>query len=148
MRALLAILAFGLLGCGGTTSLNTNDGARSTEGGERAPLALVRCEANEVPVGGVCATIEGTTWELTTHMPEGTRVFLVDFLPGGLCTSHDPADVTTGNDEWAVENKGLRFWFNERYVVYEVTLDDASSMHGITHNVNDLSWPWTARRVR
>ena len=107
----------------------------------------MRCGANEVPVGGVCATIEGTTWELTTHRPAGTRVFLVDFHAGGRCTSHDPADQTVDNDEWAVENKGLRFWFNERYVVYEVTLDDTSSMHGITHNVNDLSWPWTARRV-
>lgn len=144
----LALSLFAPTGCGGTSTLTTtNDGARSTEGGERAPLAIVQCGANEVAVGGACAVIEGTTWELTTHMPEGTRVFLVDFHPGGRCTSHDPADSTTENDEWAVESKGLRFWFNERYVVYEVELDDVRTMHGITHNVNDLSWSWSARRV-
>lgn len=148
MRRLLAILSLVLLGCGGSQTLHANDGAGTTAGGEPAPFVVTQCAADAVAVDGSCLTITGTTWELTTHMPEGTRVFLVDFLPSGRCTSHDPADQTETNDEWAIEGKGLRFWFNERYVVYEVEMDDARTMHGITHNVNDLSWAWTATRVR
>ncbi len=151
MRRLPAILSLTLVGCGGSSTLNTRDGAGTTAGDERsepAPFVVSQCAADAIAVDGTCLTITGTTWELTTHMPEGTRVFLVDFLPGGRCTSHDPADSTDTNDEWAVESKGLRFWFNERYVVYEVELDDARTMHGITHNVTDLSWGWTATRVR
>lgn len=136
-----------MVGCGGAQTLagNTNGGG----GGVAAAAApSAACGPEELSVRGGCLSMEGTSWELTTHMPEGTRMFLVDFHPGGRCTSHDPADSTPDDDEWAVQDKGFRFWFNHRYVVYEASLDDPRTMHGITHNVTGLSWAWTATRVR
>lgn len=146
------------IGCGGVRSLgqNTNgaghgggEGAEhGAEGSSPAAFAVTRCGADELAASGACVPMSGSTWLLTTHMPEGTRVFEIDLHPGGRCTSHDPNDTTPDDDEWAIESKGLRFWFNQRYVVYEAELDDARAMHGITHNVTDLSWSWSAVRVR
>jgi hypothetical protein len=145
------------IGCGGVRSLgeNTNGAGHGSGGAERgvegssgAAFAVTRCGADELAVSGACVPMSGSTWLLTTHMPEGTRVFEIDLHPGGRCTSHDPNDTTPDDDEWAMESKGLRFWFNHRYVVYEAELDDARAMHGVTHNVNDLSWSWSAVRVR
>jgi len=142
-----------VIGCGGTQSLRNADrhpteGPATSDSGADAPLSVSSCGLTELSFGGGCVPISGSTWLLTTHMPEGTRTFEIDFHPGGRCTSHDPADSTPDDDEWAIEAKGLRFWFNHRYVVYEVELDGPRAMHGITHNVNDLSWAWSAVRVR
>ncbi|MBX7191724.1 MAG: hypothetical protein K1X94_06690 [Sandaracinaceae bacterium] len=150
-RAVLVCLATLALGCGGaSTSSSANANAPGAHvapslasGGE----AFASCRSDQLVAGGQCISMEGSSWELTTHMPEGTRVFLVDFFPQGRCTSHDPAD-TTDDDEWAIEHKALRFWFNQRYVVYEAELDGPTTMHGITHNVTGLSWSWSAVRVR
>ena len=159
VRPLLLCLVASCLaiGCGGVRSLgqNTNGAGHGGDGGgehgaegSSAAFAVPRCGADELVAAGACVPIAGSTWLLTTHMPEGTRVFEIDLHAGGRCTSHDPNDTTSTDDEWAIESKGLRFWFNQRYVVYEAELDGPHEMHGVTHNVNDLSWPWTAVRVR
>ncbi len=147
-RALPVWFAALVLGCGGAISSTgtNNHGARAPNANEPA-LTASRCADDALVADGQCVSLAGSAWELTTHMPEGTRVFLVELHPGGRCTSHDPAD-TTDDDEWASEAKALRFWFNQRYVVYEAVLDGPTSMHGVTHNVTGLSWSWSAVRVR
>lgn len=105
------------------------------------------CPADTAPLQDGCVSVSGSRWQLTTHMPGGTRVFLVDLHPGGSVTSHDPVDTTEQNDEWSQQGEVVRFWFNDRYVVHTAVLRDASRMEGQAVNVNQTSWSWSAVRV-
>jgi hypothetical protein len=114
----------------------------------RVPQGPEACGAEHVWVQGNCIDLAGSSWEFTTHMPEGTRVFAVDFHPGGKATSHDPADSTPDDDEWSTEGDTVHFWFNRRYVEHVAKLERPMEMQGKALNVVKTTWTWSARRVR
>jgi hypothetical protein len=111
-----------------------------------APPGPSGCGVDHVWLGDHCLAIAGSKWEMTTEMPTNdTRTFLIEFEPNGRLVSHDPAD-STDDDEWEADGTHLRFWFNQRYVVYDANTTSELEMSGTALNVNDLQWPWAARR--
>lgn len=106
------------------------------------------CPPDQALLSGRCFSMANTAWMLSTAMPDGHRVFQVDFLPGGRTTSHDPVDTTTDNDEWEQQGTAFRFWFNQRFVVHETTLTNEQQISGTTLNVRGQRWTWSATRVR
>lgn len=119
----------------------------NTGGGGGLPPPAT-CAPDQAPLSGRCFSMAGTAWQLTTQMPDGLRVFVVEFLPGGRTVSHDPADTTGDNDEWEQRGTSFRFWFNQRYVVHETTLANEQQMSGEALNVRSQRWAWSATRVR
>lgn len=120
----------------------TNNG-----GGAFVPQATA-CPPDQAMLSGRCFSMANTAWQLSTDMPDGHRVFQVDFLPGGQTFSHDPVDTTRGNDEWEQQGSAFRFWFNQRFVVHETTLTNEQQISGTTLNVRGQRWTWSATRVR
>lgn len=117
-------------------------------GGTMMPPPPAACGVDQAFLSGRCFSMANTAWQLSTAMPDGHRVFQVDFLPGGRTTSHDPVDTTTDNDEWEQQGSAFRFWFNSRYVVHETTLTNEQQIQGTTLNVRGQRWTWSATRVR
>jgi hypothetical protein len=104
------------------------------------------CDPEDGTLRGGCLELVDSRWELTSHMPEGTRVFVIDLNRGGKLVSHDPHD-TTDDDEWDANGEELRFWFNQRYVVFEAIVVDPDAVSGDTLNINGVRWAWRATRL-
>lgn len=117
-------------------------------GGVMVAPPVMACPPDQAMLSGRCFSMANTAWQLSTAMPDGHRVFQVDFVAGGQTVSHDPVDTTRGNDEWEQQGSSFRFWFNERFVVHETTLTNEQQISGTTLNVRGQRWTWSATRVR
>ncbi len=84
--------------------------------------------------------LEGSTWLL--HVPElqDTPDHSVTFHAGGRMGTTHPRDTTPDNDEWERSDRGLRFWYNNRYAWYDGERTGACVITGEGGNTTGKQW--------
>jgi hypothetical protein len=104
----------------------------------KAPL---RPTPNQTGVPTQASPLVGTVWDMT------------DDINGNISHTHytlradGEVDVAQmPHSHWEQAGNAVRISFNDSYVVYLGTVDQANSMRGAAANINGTEWTWVARR--